>query len=526
VKPPEGIKVLRILYPEPAFEKLSFSETEMSLFQGRPVFGAIIEVGRDVEPGTYPVKATLSYQGCDNLTCVEPASVTLEIPLKVGAITESTQAQHPAIFSKPPFVDSEGEFVGAEEPGAPGGGFAGKNLFLTFVLVFVGGLALTLTPCIYPIIPVTVSFFGGQASGKTSQTFVLALIYVLGMAITYSILGTIAAMTGSLFGSALQNPWIIAIIAIVLLAFASSMFGLWEIRLPMFLQTRTGRAKQGHIGALFMGLTVGIVAAPCIGPFVLGLLTYVGRTGNPVLGFFLFFTLAWGMGIPFLVLGTISGSISRLPRSGDWLIWVKKIFGFILIVMAFYFARHILGERIAYAGYGLTALAGGLYLGWLDRGAKGGPTFAAVKRITGLVGIVLAAVALLWPGGPIRQEAEEPGIEWIEYSDDLVAQARQEGKPVVIDFTAEWCVPCHELEEQSFSDPAVIELSKKVAPLQVDMTKLDEWEQEVKKGFKVLGVPTIIFLDGSGTELEDLRVTGFVGPEEITKRLERIIGKE
>ncbi|MCK4236372.1 MAG: sulfite exporter TauE/SafE family protein, partial [Candidatus Krumholzibacteria bacterium] len=387
VEVPEGIEVIRILYPESLLEKLEVSENEMSLYSGRVNFGALLEIGDKAAPGPYTIKATLSYQGCNNVSCLEPASVTIETSLNVGSLDETAELLHPGLFSKSPFVDDEGQPVGIEPQGAGekkfGGIIAERGLLLAFLFIFLGGLALNLTPCIYPLIPITVSYFVGQTGGKTSRTFLLALVYVLGMSITYSVLGTIAAITGGLFGSALQNPWVIAFICAVLIGLATSMFGLWELRMPIFLMRRTGSARQGYPGALFMGLTVGIVAAPCIGPFVIGLLTYVGEIGKPILGFLMFFTLAWGMGVPFIVLGMISGNISHLPRSGDWMVWVRNIFGFILIAMAFYFARHLIGGALTYAGYGLTALVAGIYLGWLDRKVKGGRGFSVIRKLVG-----------------------------------------------------------------------------------------------------------------------------------------------
>jgi thiol:disulfide interchange protein DsbD len=398
-----------------------------------------------------------------------------------------------------------------------------RGFFLTFLLIFLGGLALNLTPCIYPLIPITISFFVGQADGKTSHTFFLALIYVLGMSITYSALGIIAATTGSLFGAALQNPWVIVFIIAVLVGLATSMFGLWEIRLPMFLTRRTGTARKGHLGALFMGLTVGLVAAPCIGPFVIGLLTYVGEIGRPILGFLMFFTLAWGMGIPFIVLGTISGSISSLPRSGDWMVWIRKVFGFILIAMAFYFARHIIGIRLTMAAYSATALVAGLYLGWIDRTGKVSSAFNTLRRLVGIAAIAGAIVMLFIPGGLLRSRERQAGIEWIPFSMEQLDAATREGKPVMIDFSADWCIPCRELDHKTFSDPAVIALAENVVNFRADLTRSDKAQKQLKKHFNILGVPTILFIDTSGMELRELRVTGFAGPKEIERRLKSLV---
>ncbi len=341
---PEGITIKGVLYPEPEMLKLEISEQKMPLYHGTVNFGAIIECSGDIAPGEYKIRAALRYQGCNNLTCLEPAIAIEEITVRIGTMDQLEEMAHDEIFLAPPFIDGTGAPVTAgsgDEDSSFGEMLEEHGLILAFILIFLGGLALNLTPCVFPLIPITVSYFVNQSDGKTSRTFVLTLFYVLGMSITYSILGTIAATTGGLFGSALQNPLVIFFIAAVLVGLATSMFGLWEFRMPTFLSRRTGQAKQGRWGAIIMGLTVGIVAAPCIGPFVLGLLIYVGETGKPVLGFLMFFTLAWGMGTPFILLGTLSGS---LARPGHWMVWVKKIFGFILVMMALYFARPVLGS--------------------------------------------------------------------------------------------------------------------------------------------------------------------------------------
>ncbi|MCU0639059.1 MAG: thioredoxin family protein [Candidatus Krumholzibacteria bacterium] len=530
---PRGIEMLGVLYPEPEMAKLEVSDSEMSLFHGTVLFGVIIKIAKDTPPGEYEIANSLEYQGCNNLTCLEPGTVTAAITIRVGAMEETAEAINTDIFSSPPFVDKDGNAVrAAGEAGS--GGTAGKSfgktieekgLFLTFVLILLGGLALNLTPCIYPLIPITVSYFGGQAGGRTSRTFMLSLIYVLGMSITYSVLGIAAAMTGSLFGSALQNTWVILFIVAMLAGLAASMFGFWEIRMPSFLQRRTGSAKQGGWGAFFMGLTVGIVAAPCIGPFVLGLLTWVGEMGKPVMGFLMFFTLAWGMGIPFIVLATVSGSISKLPRSGNWMIWIRKFFGFILLLMALYFARHLMSAAAAAIGYVVVLVAGGLFLGWIDIVPGMGRGFARSRKIVGVMMLAAAAWILFMPGGPFGQSSGKKGIAFSPYSKEAFDAAVSGGRGIMIDFSADWCVPCHELEMITFSDPAVLSLSGKITTLKVDLTRSGEREKELKKEFGIVGVPTIIFFDASGSEVPGSRITGFVGPEVLLEKMKTIAGE-
>jgi thiol:disulfide interchange protein DsbD len=523
-----GVEIVRLLYPAPVLRKLEISETEMALYDGVVVFGAVVRIGENVKPGSYRITATLRYQGCNNLACVEPSSASTDDTLRVGTPEEPVEQLDGELFSQPPFTGENGQPAGLEaaEPGAWdfGNMVAERGLALVLLSIFFIGLGLSLTPCIYPLIPITISYFGGQAGGRKSRAFLLAVLYVLGMSITYSVLGTVAAMTGSLFGSALQNPFVVLLLAAVLIALALSMFGLWEIRMPMFLARRTGSARQGYAGAVVMGLTMGIVAAPSIGPAVLGLLTYVGETGRPLLGFLMFFTLAWGIGAPFLVLGTLTGSIARLPRSGAWMIWVRKIFGFILIAMALYFARNLAAPRLIAAGYAIIAIAGGVYLGWIDRSTGAGRGFEALKRIVGVAGIALGVAFLVIPAMRGGAPDKPRGIAWLPYSEEIVESAARDGKRVIIDLTADWCYYCHELDKKTFSDPEVRKAAESLITLRVDLTKSNAAGKKIESDYGVRGLPVIIFIDGSGAEIKGLRVQGFIGASEFKKRLETLTG--
>lgn len=525
----KGIEILRIIYPAPTVRKLAISKNDMSLYDGTVVFGAEIRISKDCKPGRYPIEAMLSYQGCNDISCIEPARATALDTIRVGTLEEATENLATEIFSRPPFsptpssqADTERSSLDSKSRGDFGAMVKEKGLAFTFVMIFLAGIALNLTPCIYPLIPVTISYFGGQSGGNSGKLAAMAFLYVFGMSITYSALGTAAAMTGNLFGSALQHPLVIILISVVLLLLALSMFGFWEIKLPGFLATKTGKAKKGYLGALFMGLTMGLVAAPCIGPFVLGLLTYVGQTGNPLIGFLMFFALSWGIGSPFLVLGSISGAVARMPRSGHWMIWVRKIFGFVLIIMAIYFARLLLGAKLSLFLYASTSLFGGFYLSLLDKTPVQGRTFAVAKGASLVVGI-LAAVLLSVDALKIESPGNRDTISWQPFTTEALEAARREGKPVMLEFSADWCVPCHELDRKTFTDQAIVRLAARVAPLRVDLTKTLDREKEIKNLFSVRGVPTVIFIDSTGKEREDLRITGYIGPREFEKHLAEIV---
>jgi thiol:disulfide interchange protein DsbD len=304
---------------------------------------------------------------------------------------------------------------------------------------------------------------------------------------------------------------VVGLIIVVLLALAASMFGAWEIRVPGWA-TRASGGRSGAGGALVMGFVVGLVAAPCIGPFVLGLLTYVGQRQDVLLGFALFFALSLGLGVPYLLLGAFTGAIERLPNSGAWMVGVRQLFGVLLVALAGYFARPFVaqpwGDRL-FAG---LLVAGGLYLLLV---ARPGHTQEWVDRFMRLASAgVLVAGVLLFPS----RARPASDLAWQPYDEAAVAQSLASGRPVVLDFYATWCLPCKELDEKTFSSPDVAARLAAFARFKVDLTSSDPATDALRKRFDVAGVPTVAFFR-SGREVANARLTGFEPPREFLKRL-------
>jgi thiol:disulfide interchange protein DsbD len=506
----EGMTASSSIFPEFERKQFPFSEDALPVFEGKINIITSLTFADDFPIGEVIVSGSIYYQACDDRMCLPPIGISWSFKIDVVKPGETVTEINQDLFYDKKTVEEYTETDIVE------GWIQTKGLFLTFILVFFGGLALNLTPCVYPLIPITVSYFANQSTEKISRSFVLALFYVLGMALTYSILGVVAASTGSLLGSSLQNPLVLIFIALVLFALSLSMFGLYEIKVPQSLASVGGKSRQGILGALFMGLTVGIIAAPCIGPFVLSLLIFVGEQGNPILGFWLFFTLALGLGVPFLILGTFSGMISGMPRSGVWMVWVRKLFGVILIGMGVYFLEALVPARIYQYVLAVLLITGGVYLGWIEK-STGGKLLSIFRWLVGIASLLFA----VWLTVPEKEHQE---INWETFDYKLLAQAKIDGNPVILDFYADWCIPCKELDHNTFTDKEVVELSKEFVVLKVDLTHgSDQLTKDLKMDFGVKGVPTIVFIGENGEEMKHLRFFGFIEAEEFLTKMKEAV---
>ena len=516
-KLPEGWTTPAVTFPEGRSITFDFSDTPIHVWEGTVVLVAEGTVPPGAT-GTVPLQVTVTAQACNNTSCLPPTPVTAGIRVEVAPAGSASRPVNQAAFGG---GEKTGPAAKAETPAAgtsQGGGgargagrLAGASLPLQLLIVFLAGLALNLTPCVYPLIPITVGFFANQAKDRRGGTFGLAVVYVLGMSVTYSALGVAAALTGQIFGAALQSPVVILVIVAVLIALALSMFGLWEIRVPGWAMRASG-GKGGLFGALIMGLLVGFVAAPCIGPFVLGLLTYVGQVGSPYLGFILFFSLAMGLGLPYLILGTFTGAVNKIPASGAWMIGVRKVFGVLLLALAVYFLKPILPGAAGAWAMAAVLLLGGFYMLVVERTGHEQPAIDRVMRL--LAAAMMIAGVLYLPLHGRAAHGEE--LDWQRFEEHAVHGAVSSGRPVIVDFFADWCAPCRELDEKTFSDPRVARELGAFERFKVDMTRATAANRKLASAYGVRGVPTVIVYR-DGTEL--FRITGFEPPERFLERL-------
>lgn len=420
-----------------------------------------------------------------------------------------------------PVTSAPAGLTSSMEKSAEPGPLYGWAMVWTLLGIFAGGMALNLTPCVYPMIPITISYFGGQATkgGKgRGRLLINGLCYVLGLALTNSLLGVVASLTGGLMGAMLQNPIVLIVVAGVLVFFATSLLGLWEMRLPSSFTQAAAKSYTGYFGSLFMGITLGVVAAPCIGPFVLGLLTWVASMGSPWIGFVVFFTLSLGLGLPLFILAMFSGQLDKLPRSGEWMIWVRKLMGWVLIGMAAHFIRPLIPGNGGLILLAVVVLVAGLHLGWVDKSQANFRAFPLLKGGTGIACMVLASFLIT------TMAMQGPGVTWETYTEQTLKEAQDLKKPVIIDFYATWCTPCRELEEITFHHPDVVRLAgNDFTMIKVDVTKGDNpYHEELLEKYKVKGVPTVVFLDAEGTELVAQRLVDFLPPDKFLIRMHEI----
>lgn len=508
-----GVKLDDIQFPSPERKKFAYTKEEVEVYSGEIVVRARLKIAKNTPAGKNLIKGNLSYQACSSLVCMPPEQVPILFSLLISPQAgQENIPDHEVLSSNGIDQNLQKEVSGPKSV---------AGFLLTLLGIFLGGMALNLTPCIYPLIPVTVSYFGGKSKDLKGKILIHSLLYIAGLSFTNSLLGVTVSLSGGMLGSALQSPVVLIVIAGILVTLASSFFGLWELRIPLGLTRLASKNFGGYFGTFFMGLTLGIVAAPCLGPFILGLLTYVGQMGDPFLGFLYFFVLSIGLGLPLSVLAIFSGALRKLPLSGEWMLWIRKVFGWALIGMAVYLLLPLISGPLGKSALVSSVLiAAALHLGWFEKSRGDLVAFRYIKRGSGVI-LIGVALSLFYTGFQTKE-----GIQWIPYDHGLLIKAAGEHRPVMLDFYADWCAPCRAMEKNVLSDPEIISLSHKFVTIRVDLTKRHPHQEELQKRYKIRGVPTIIFLNSKGVEERALRIESLVSRSEVLNKMKKAAGAQ
>ena len=489
-----------------------FTKKVKQVVHDKATMNAALELAQDIPAKYTNVKLALTYQACTKEHCLFPK--TLEIPLHFEVLGGGGSL--PTVHTGDLASRINSAFVAAMK----------DNLVLAFILVFIAGVLTSLTPCIFPMIPITLAVLGVRHPDRTrAHRLFISACYVLGIAITYSLVGVVVAQTGALFGALLGNFWVICALCGLFILMGLSMLGLFEVALPAVLQTKLSRtsAGEGVVGALISGLIAGLVASPCVGPVLVSILTYVAQTQNAGLGFSLLFVFALGMGQLFLLLGASTELLDRLPKSGPWMDGVKRVFAVSFFALALWYARPLLSTSTFYlaaAGFLCTST-------WIAGLFKFGmpKTGTGIIYRTLLMGVFFYGVYLGAKG--FEHVIHEPpnaenrlSLKWLPFSEERLQTALAEHRPVIIDFWADWCVACKELEVATFSAAEVRSFSESFVLLKFDATQTTSEFEALKKRYEIVGLPHLVFYDTSGNWRKDLTLTGFESAVHFLRRMQ------
>ncbi|MBN2400326.1 MAG: thioredoxin family protein [Candidatus Aminicenantes bacterium] len=491
--------VERVVFPE------GVAYGEEKVFQGKFNVRVYLKIPEKLR-APLTLRFNVAYQICQEFPeelCYPPDQSLVDVVIGTDFIADSA-----------PAVDGRGDALTVRLEKLIRGQLSRSSLLL-FILVFAAGFLASLTPCVYPVIPIIMGYVGGRSRGRKLKGFTLSLFFVLGLSLVYSLLGVIAAKTGSLIGISFQNPFVVTVIAAIFIVMGLSLAGLFSIPVPAWISSKVSRSHKNDIlGSLLVGGVSAIIAAPCVGPVLIALLSWVSQSGNVFLGFWLTMSFSLGMSVIFLIAGTFSGIISALPKGGGWMSAVKYFFAVLLIAGGIYFLSNIISSWLTLTIWGVFLITLAVGLGLFRPQPESSMARTLAKTLVVL--IFLCGAILFYQGlsahfFPVAAPAPAVTMKSLPWFDDLAAakeKARVENKRVMIDAWAEWCAACRELDEKTFSRTDVQEGLHNYIPVKLDLTQSSADNERLQKELSIIGMPTVIFLDPGGNEIG--RFSGFL----------------
>jgi len=493
--------------------------------------------------GDKDVTFKVKYQGCSEISgiCYPPQTKKFTVRLSpISQAQAATIAASSALSTTEP-VSEQDEITNALRSG---------NTLLTLLIFFGAGLLLAFTPCVFPMIPILSGIIVGQGENITTRkAFYLSLVYVLAMALTYTIVGILVGLSGENIQAWFQNPWIIGSFAIIFVGLSFSMFGFYELQMPANIQSKLvniSNSQQGGniIGVAIMGFLSALIVGPCVTAPLVGALIYIAETGDAVLGGLALFSLSMGMGAPLLVIGASAGKL--LPKAGAWMDAVKAVFGVLLLGLAIWLLERVAPPAFTMALWAALIIVSAIYMGAIDGLAEGSSGWKKLWKGLGLLLLIYGIIILLGLAGGNRNvfqplkglnlssgnssgsmaQAEHLNFIQVKGVDGLNAEldkAKAAGKTVMLDFYADWCVSCKEMEAFTFADADVKKSLDGVVLLQADVTPNDEKDTELYKHFGIIGPPSIMFFGADGIERKNYRVVGYKSAEEFSQHVKQAL---
>ncbi len=484
--------------------------------------------------GDKDVTFKVKYQGCSEISGICYPPQTKEFTVNLSPISFAQAATNSA-SSEP--VSEQDEITNALRSG---------NTWLTLAIFFGAGLLLAFTPCVFPMIPILSGIIVGQGANiSTRKAFYLSLVYVLAMAMTYTIVGILVGLSGENIQAWFQNPWIIGSFAIIFVALSFSMFGFYELQMPASVQSKlvnVSNSQQGGniIGVAIMGFLSALIVGPCVTAPLVGALIYIAETGDALLGGMALFALSMGMGAPLLVIGASAGKM--LPRAGAWMDAVKAVFGVLLLGLAIWLLERVTPVAVTMTMWAALIIVSAIYMGAIDTLTAGSSGWKKLWKGLGVLLLIYGIIIVIGLASGNRNifqplkglggmantsaQVEHLNFKQIKGVDGLnaeLAKAKAAGKTVMLDFYADWCVSCKEMETFTFADPAVQKALDNVVLLQADVTPNDEKDTELYKHFGIIGPPSIMFFDADGIERRNYRVVGYMPADEFSQHVERAL---